>query len=101
MQTYFLSGRDIRTDEYDVNVAQGMPIHELDFEFIVEKDVKEIKKFCTAPDEFIWLMANAEMVLTDSFHAAALSILFHKPFWTFERKAINKSYKMGGEYRHY
>ena len=94
--TYFLSGRDNRTDEYGINVAQGMPIYELDYESIVEENVKDIKQFCTAPDEFIWLIANAEMVLTDSFHATALSILFHKSFWVFERKEINKSYKMGG-----
>ena len=94
--SYFLGGRDKRTDEYGLNLAQGMPIYELDFEFTAEEKVKDIKQFCTAPDEFIWLIANAEMVLTDSFHAAALSILFHKPFWIFERKAADKSYKMGG-----
>ena len=94
--TYFLSDRDKRIDEYCFSLSQGMSIYELNNESIDEDNVKDIEQYCTTPDEFVWLIANAEMVLTDSFHAVAFSILFHKPFWVFERKAINTSYKMGG-----
>ena len=37
------------------------------------------------PKEFLNLIANAEYVLADSFHATIFSILFHKKFFTFNR----------------
>ena len=38
------------------------------------------------PGEFIWIIKHAQIVLTDSFHCAAFSIIFHQQFWVFERK---------------
>lgn len=35
---------------------------------------------CCGPKEFIWYIANAEYVLTNSFHAVIFSIIFHKKF---------------------
>lgn len=35
------------------------------------------------PREFVGLIRNAELVLTDSFHGTAFSILFHKKFYTY------------------
>lgn len=43
------------------------------------------------PAEFIWCIANAEFVFTDSFHGSVFSILFHKSFIVFSR---NKMYDM-------
>jgi len=37
------------------------------------------------PQEFLHLFRHAECVATNSFHGAAFSILFHKPFWAFKR----------------
>jgi len=37
------------------------------------------------PCEFIWLVDNAEVIFTDSYHGTIFSILFHKKFVTFER----------------
>lgn len=37
------------------------------------------------PDEFVYLVHNAEFVFTDSFHATVFSILFHKQFLVFSR----------------
>ncbi len=37
------------------------------------------------PEEFINLIANAEYVLADSFHATIFSIMFHKKFVVFNR----------------
>jgi len=39
------------------------------------------------PQEFINLIANAEYVLADSFHATAFSIIFRKPFCIFYTKS--------------
>ena len=39
----------------------------------------------TGPSEFLWLILNCECVYTDSFHACAFSIIFHKEFTAFKR----------------
>ena len=37
------------------------------------------------PSEFLWLFDNADLILTDSFHASVFSFLFDKPFVVFDR----------------
>lgn len=37
------------------------------------------------PQEFLWLVDNAEYIFTDSYHGTIFSLLFQKKFWTFER----------------
>lgn len=41
------------------------------------------------PSEFLYLIRNAEEILTDSFHATVFSIIFHKKFITFNRPGLN------------
>lgn len=41
--------------------------------------------FDVGPGEFLNYIRNAEYVCTDSFHAAAFSVLYHKSFFTFRR----------------
>lgn len=36
-------------------------------------------------DQFIWLINHSEAILTDSYHGAIFSLLFHKNFWLFQR----------------
>lgn len=36
-------------------------------------------------DHFIWLIENAKVVLTDSYHGTIFSLLFHKEFRVFQR----------------
>lgn len=38
------------------------------------------------PAEFVWLVRNAGLVCTDSFHGSVFSTLFHRPFVIFERR---------------
>lgn len=45
--------------------------------------------YSAAPEEFILLVANAEYVVTDSFHGTVFSILFHKQFVTIPHKTRN------------
>ena len=40
----------------------------------------------TGPSEFIYLIKNSFMVLTDSFHSCVFSIIFNRPFLVFERE---------------
>lgn len=42
------------------------------------------------PAEFVWLIAHARYVCTDSFHASVFSTLFHTPFAIFERVSANE-----------
>jgi len=45
--------------------------------------------FLLDPSEFLYIIMNAEVVLTDSFHAVAFSIKFNKEFYVFNRKQKN------------
>ena len=40
-------------------------------------------------DHFLWLINNAETVMTDSYHGSIFSLLFHKKLWIFQRFAEN------------
>ena len=44
------------------------------------------KLYQLSPEEFLYMIKNAECILTDSFHAVAFSIVFHKEFYAFRRK---------------
>lgn len=44
-----------------------------------------IHDYTSGPREFIGLIKNAEMVITDSFHACVFSMIFKTPFAVFER----------------
>ena len=48
----------------------------------------QFKDFETAaPDEFLKIIKNASLVLTDSYHVTIFSMLFHRPFIIFQRKS--------------
>jgi hypothetical protein len=56
-------------------------------------DVRAIKcygkELPVGPSEFLYLLRNAEVILTDSFHATVFSTIFHKKFVTFNRTGLN------------
>lgn len=52
---------------------------------------KNGKELPIGPAEFIYLIRNAEAVVTDSFHATVFSIIFHKKFVAFNRSGLNMS----------
>lgn len=45
----------------------------------------DIHDYTSGPREFIGLIQNAELVVTDSFHASVFSMIFEIPFYVFER----------------
>lgn len=47
----------------------------------------DVTPYDVAPQDFINLLSNAEVVLTDSFHGTMFSIYYHKRFFTFKRYA--------------
>lgn len=46
------------------------------------------------PAEFVNLIKNAEMVITDSFHATVFSLIFNTPFYSLLRNEIDHKYSM-------
>ncbi len=45
------------------------------------------------PSQFLSLVANAKLVVTNSFHGTVFSLIFHVPFYTFGRGDINARMK--------
>lgn len=52
---------------------------------IISLNEKNNEYYTCGPSEFIYLIKNSEMVITDSFHACVFSILFEKDFFVLQR----------------
>ncbi len=52
---------------------------------IIDLTSTQSKEYSADPSEFLQLIENASLVLTDSFHALAFSINFEVPFYAFSR----------------
>lgn len=55
------------------------------YEIVDVCDVHDLRYYDIDPQEFVWLLANAKAVFTDSFHGTAFSINLQKPFVVFDR----------------
>lgn len=71
------------------DMAQALCDEMSEMETVILNDKAYPEYYTFGPSEFIYLIAHAQMVLTDSFHCTVFSILFHKPFWVFQRKSEN------------
>lgn len=67
---------------------------ELNLPVINLLDVLNYNHFTVGPAEFVWLFANASLIFTNSFHGAAFSILFKRPFLNREVDNDNSGVKM-------
>ena len=45
--------------------------------------------FFEGPQEFLWYIKNAEVVVTNSFHGTIFAIQYHKPFYTYVVKSMS------------
>ena len=96
---YFLGERGEKMEEHILEIANGRRgIHINDINTPPDK-IDDPAIFTAAPDEFLWIIAHAAVVLTDSFHGTSLSICFHRPFQVFERLSNNKSTEMSSRIR--
>lgn len=75
--TYFLG--EIPEAVYSFAKKKNLKIYKLNS--IEQKELYDIN-----PAEFLYMIKNADYVLTDSFHAVVFSIIFNKDFYVFERK---------------
>ncbi len=71
----------------------GLPIIELPSSLISLEDPYK-KRYDINPGQFIGLIRNATLVLTDSFHATVFSILNKTPFLTFYRQKPSEKFNM-------
>jgi len=55
-----------------------------------DEDFGDYRLSDVAPQDFLALIMNAELVFTDSFHAVAFSTIFHKQFFAFLRNESNE-----------
>lgn len=94
--TYFLGGRNDKINLFlEQKAKQEFQIINLDFEFIGYEKIENEKHFSVGPDEFIYLIHNCEIFLTDSFHGSVFSILFKKNFKVYDRKEVEVGNNMG------
>lgn len=77
LTTYFLGKRP---DEIINRLADE---HGLKVVNILDERVFE--HYAVAPEEWLWLIDNARLMYTDSFHGTVFSILFNRPFVVAER----------------
>ena len=54
---------------------------------IDERDVIQLKTI--GPNEWLWLIDNAEMVITSSFHGSAFSVIFNTPLTILMQEGID------------
>lgn len=77
---YTLGGFTGKVKEKTRKLAARMDVPVIDI-----MDIQSDYYIHTRPDEFLYWIYHARLVVTDSFHAAVFSILFHTPFVVAER----------------
>lgn len=88
--TYFL-GKDKENRIIAEKIAQRKNLSIVNFAHAInyfrdeDKYYGDYKIIEYSPDDFINYIANAKIVITDSFHAAVFSIIFNKEFWIVPR----------------
>lgn len=74
-------------EEYDTEISRIRKNRNL--EVININDKSNPSRYGISPQEFIWLIHNADTICTDSFHASVFSILFKKRLRVFYRTDSN------------
>lgn len=64
------------------------------YEIIKCFDRSSIDRYIMSPEEWLYLLGNADFVCTDSFHATAFSIIFDRKFLVFPRKGGEENRQM-------
>ncbi|MDY5023461.1 MAG: polysaccharide pyruvyl transferase family protein [Blautia sp.] len=80
---YSLGGLDLSINQYVEEIAEEKHLQIIDIYNPNKRDL-----YMTTPDEFIYLVSHSRLVITDSFHACAFSILYNKDFIVFNRNSI-------------
>lgn len=60
-----------------------------------DENFGDFQDFTSGPAEFLTLIKNADVVVTDSYHASVFSMIYHKPFYVLERTTKLSGGSMG------
>ena len=95
--TYVMSTRtsllDSHIDEIKEMYGATQRI-DLDIEYISSDKIRNPQYYLAGPCEFLWLIKNAQCVITDSYHASVFSLLFHKPILLYNRQGLDMSNRL-------
>lgn len=78
---YFLGKKSIDTERQIEELSKNSNLERYELLNEANPDL-----YCTGPAEFLYLIKNADLIVTDSFHATVFSIIFNKKFIAFERQ---------------
>ena len=84
---YFLGGMSEDDKKYINNLSQATGLTIVD---IYNHKLQDY--FCTAPDEFLYLIKNSDYFCTNSFHGCVFSIIFKRNFTVFNRHDEKKMF---------
>lgn len=84
--TYFLGDRTKTYQKYIDKIANDNGLQVINL-----FDVLDLEAYAVSPTEFIYLIHNADLVCTDSFHGTVFSIIMKTNFVTFPRVEIGGS----------
>lgn len=79
--TYFLGELSKERKIYIENLAK-----EYSLRIYHVLDPENLNLFLMNPGELLYMIANAKLILTDSFHACVFSFIYEKPFLVFQRE---------------
>lgn len=79
--TYFLGECSEQRHDEIQHIA-----HQIGAKVFNLQDLSQPDLYWCDPGEFLFLVKNAALVLTDSFHASVFSFLFEKPFLVYDRE---------------
>ena len=78
--TYFLGECHLRRDLENMAIKHGWKV----FHLLGENNIFDLP---VSPEEWLYLIKNAAMVYTDSFHGTVFSIYFRVPFVVLDRNS--------------
>jgi hypothetical protein len=81
----FSDNNEIRERIDEISRMLGIPVFSLPLSIPSLRD-NDNKVFRAGPAEFVWLIRNASLVCTDSFHATVFSLICETPFYVFLRE---------------
>ena len=82
--TYFLDSINEKKKQEIANLACTNNLEVINLANIYT--YADLDSYVYGPSEFIYLIKNAKLVLTDSFHACVFSIIFNTTFYVFDRE---------------
>lgn len=84
MLVFFLGGMSEQESMECKKIAESN-----DLKIINILDKNNLDCYTSSPEEFLYLIKNASIVFTDSFHATVFSIIMNTPFVNFNRKGMD------------